>query len=128
MAGQIKIYCLLVLLCLFSCRREKPGKGGILSVNEMKKVMWDMVQVDDFASSFIKKDSTLDLTKETNLLYQKVFALHKIDSARFFKSFYFYKQHPADYKLLVDSLNALSIRERENRFYINKGVHTVKPQ
>jgi hypothetical protein len=72
MAGRIRFYCLLLPLCIFSCRREKPGKDGILSINEMKKVMWDMVQADDFAGSFIKKDSTLDLTKETNLLYQKV--------------------------------------------------------
>ncbi|MES2648587.1 MAG: DUF4296 domain-containing protein [Bacteroidota bacterium] len=129
MVGCKKILCyLLLLICLFGCRRERPGKEGILSVNDMKKVMWDMVQADEFAGSFVKKDSVLDLTKETNLLYQKVFALHKIDSARFFKSFYYYKQNPGHYKVLMDSLFALSNRERENRFYINKGVQTMKPQ
>jgi hypothetical protein len=90
--------------------------------------MWDMVQVDEFAGVYVKKDSTRNLQKETNILYSKVFALHKTDSAAFFKSFYYYKKHPDDYKVLLDSLNAFANRERENRFYLNRSSQTIKPQ
>lgn len=110
---------LLTIGCLCSCG-EKPGKGDILSVNDMKLVVWDMIRVDEFAASFVVKDSSINLNKKTNELYQKVFVLHKTDSARFFKSFAYYRNHPADYKILLDSLNAFSNREKENRFRYNK--------
>ena len=112
---------ILILILLFqsSCNRPGPGRGGILSYDQMKSVMWDMTQADEYAAVYKKRDSTLNLQLETNKLYAKVFALHKTDSARFFNSFDYYKKHPDDYKILLDSLYALSNRERENRFYIN---------
>ncbi|CAN5656228.1 hypothetical protein BH10BAC3_BH10BAC3_04640 [soil metagenome] len=121
-------WLLVVVFFLCSCWQAKPGRDGILSINAMKLVMWDMVQVDEFASVYVKKDTIRNLQKETNILYQKVFALHKIDSATFFKSFYYYKKYPDNYKILLDSLNAFASRERENRFYLNKITPTVKPQ
>ena len=125
-----RICCLLlIVVCLCSCWQTKPGHNGILSVDSMKAVMWDMVQVDEFASVYVKKDTTRNLQKETNILYQKVFALHKTDSSHFFKSFNYYKQHPEQYKVLVDSLAALATRERDNRFFLhNKMNQTAKPQ
>ena len=121
MPGYKSLFCKLSIVgCLWSCGGERPGKGDILSINEMKQVMWNMIQVDEFAASYIGKDSTLDLKKETGKLYQKVFVLHKIDSAHFFKSFKYYKEHPDDYKILLDSLTAFGIRERENRFNNNR--------
>jgi hypothetical protein len=113
---------------LCSCWQAKPGKRDILSINNMKLVMWDMIQADEFAPVYIAKDSTRNLKKETKLLYQKVFALHKIDSARFYKSFDYYKAHPEDYKILLDSLSAFANRERDNRFYMNRVDRPVKPQ
>ncbi len=121
-------WLLLIAFLLCSCWQAKPGRDGILSINAMKLVMWDMVQVDEFAGVYVKKDSTRNLQKETNILYSKVFALHKTDSAAFFKSFYYYKKHPDDYKVLLDSLNAFANRERENRFYLNRSSQTIKPQ
>jgi hypothetical protein len=117
--GLMRIFFLLLFFALLACNRQKPGHGGILSYNEMKQVMWDMTLADEFASVYIKRDSTKDLQKETNILYQKVFVLHKTDSARFFNSFDFYKKHPEHYKILLDSLYAFANRERENRFYLN---------
>jgi hypothetical protein len=121
--GLMRIYFLLLFFALVACSRQKPGKGGILSYNEMKLVMWDMTLADEFAAVYIKRDSTKDLQKETNLLYQKVFVLHKTDSAHFFNSFDFYRKHPDNYKILLDSLYAYANRERENRFYLN----TIRP-
>jgi hypothetical protein len=105
---------------MLGCRQVKPGEGGILSVNNMKLVMWDMIQVDEFAPTYIAKDTTRDLKMETSRLYQKVFAVHKIDSATFFKSFEYYKQHPLDYKILLDSLSDFAKRVRDNRFNMNR--------
>ena len=118
----------VVLICLYSCWQPKPGRNGILSVDNMKTIMWDMVQTDEFASVYVKKDTTRNLQKETNILYQKVFALHKTDSSQFFKSFYYYKKYPENYKVLLDSLNALATRERDNRFNFTRIMDSVKPK
>lgn len=109
----------MLVMILLGCNSQKPGSGGILSYNEMKLVMWDMTLADEFASVYVKRDTTKNLRHETNVLYQKVFVLHKTDSARFFNSFDYYKKHPDHYKILLDSLYAFANRERENRFYLN---------
>ena len=113
------VILMFILLLQSSCNSPKPGKGGVLSYDQMKSLMWDMTQADEYAAVYIKRDSTLNLQAETNRLYAKIFELHKTDSARFFSSFSYYKTHPDDYKILLDSLYALANRERENRFYIN---------
>ncbi len=105
------------LLLAPSCGGDKPGKNGILAVNKMKDVMWDIMQVDEFASSYLSKDSSLDLTPESGKLYKKVFGLHNISSSQFYKSFDFYRHHPAYFKTLLDSVTAMGNRERDSSFY-----------
>lgn len=121
-------WLLFLVFCLCSCWQAKPGKNEVLSINSMKLVMWDMIQADEFATSYIPKDSTHNLQIETNRLYQKVFVLHKIDSLKFFKSIDYYKKNPGDYKILMDSLSAYANRERDNRFYLNHDTLVTKPQ
>ena len=106
----------ILLSIAISCKQEKPGKDGILTVNEMKIVMWDIIQVDEFAAAYLKKDSLLNIPKESGLLYQKVFALRKINSKQFFDSFDFYKKHPDYLKVLIDSLYSYGNRERDHSF------------
>ena len=99
-------------LLLLGCQPE-PGKGGILSVNKMKVVMWDMMRVDEFAASYLAKDSAINVKKEKELLYQKVYKTHQIDSATFFTSFDYFAKHPNDYRVLLDSIANFGNRERE---------------
>lgn len=120
-------FLFLILLGVAGCWKQGPGKRGVLSINEMKLVLWDVMQADEFAVTYIPKDSTLNLERETNRLYQKVFLLHKTDSAQFFKSFDYYRNHPDHYRVLIDSLQAYSNRERDNRFYLNQ-AEKVAPE
>lgn len=117
-------FLLVVMIMLAAgCGKKRPGHGGILSYNDMKLVMWDMAQADEYAAVYLKRDTTKNLQTETNRVYQQIFLLHKTDSAQFFNSFRYYKTHPDHYKVLLDSLNAIASRDRNNRFYIN----TMKP-
>jgi hypothetical protein len=102
------------------CNRKRPGHAGILSYNDMKIVMWDLTQADEYAQVFLTKDTTKNKRLEISKLYQEVFTLHHLDSARFFNSFDYYKKHPDDYKVLIDSLAALATREREKRLFQNR--------
>lgn len=118
---------LLLALMAVGCK-PKPGRGGILAVNDMKLVMWDMTVADEFTTTYLprdtiykgKKDSASLVKKGINKFYQEVFALHKIDQATFFSSYDFYRTHPEYYKILLDSLSAYGGRERESRFMKTK--------
>lgn len=112
----VKKVCIFVLIFVLAACKQMPGRGGILSYNDMKQVMWDLAKVDEYSLVYIRRDTTKNLQVETSRLYQKVFRLHNTDSAHFFNSFDYYKKHPDQYKILLDSLSALATRERQNRF------------
>lgn len=105
--GTVFMFCFLI-----GCA-EKPGKKGILSVNDMKLVMWDMLQADEFVGTFMRLDSTIHLDSAANVYYQKIFFLHKTSQKEFFRSFDYYKMNPGYYKILLDSLNDYGNRERD---------------
>jgi hypothetical protein len=120
----------LAVSLLFSSCQPKPGKGGILAINDMKLVMWDMVVADEFNSTYLtrdtlykeKKDSASLVRAEINKSYQEVFALHKIEQKTYFESYDFYRKNPKYYKILLDSLSAYGSRERESRFMKTKSL------
>jgi hypothetical protein len=118
MLRAIPTFFLVFLLCIsFGCKQQKPGKNGILTVNEMKVVMWDIIQVDEFAAVYLRKDSLLNIPKESAVMYEKVFALHKVSGKQFFDSFDFYKKHPEHFRVLVDSLAVYGNRTRDSSVY-----------
>ena len=112
--------CLFVLFlsCLaIACGGDKPGKNGVLQVNKMKLVMWDIMQVDEYANSFLVKDSSINIPVASGKMYQKVFGLHKVSEKEFYTSFNFYRSHPNYFKILIDSISAYGNRNRDSGFY-----------
>lgn len=119
---------MIALVCLCACN-SKPGRKGILSEVEMKQVMWDLLQVDEYASYNLPHDSTKNKKKERSQLYKEVFALHKIEEAAYFQSLDFYKTHPSYYKELLDSVAAYGTRKREAGFLKQHPIpDSLKPQ
>lgn len=126
-ASRFVTVLLLSLVMLVIACGKKPGKGGILAINDMKTLIWDIMQAEEFSKTYMTKDSILNLKidRESNLLYQRVFLMHKISQEDFRKSFEFYQQNPQYYKVLADSLANFSSREREQAFI--KSRETTKP-
>lgn len=84
----------------------------------MKNILWDVMRAQTLATEISRKDSTVNPAVETKTLSQKVFQIHKTDSANFNKSYNWYVKHPDVLKLIFDSLYIQ--KERENSLIIKK--------
>lgn len=76
--------------------------------------MWDIAQAESYANQYIVRDSAKDLKKETLVLYQKVFALHKTNKEQFSESLKYYESHPEIHKVLLDSLLGYANRMKDS--------------
>lgn len=111
-------FCFIFLLVfLLACVRDNKIPKGILSQNEMHKVMWDLIRADAYVSNFIMPDSTKNLKNERAILYEKVFAIHSITEETFKKSIAFYESRPDLFKPVADSLKSEEKRVQEFREY-----------
>jgi len=115
------IYFIFSIL-LFSCYRGDKEPSDIIKPQEMKSILWDVMRAQSLARELSLKDSTIDIANETKLLSQKIFEIHKTDSALFNKSYNWYVKHPDDLKLIFDSLYAQ--KERGNSLQLKgKLIH-----
>jgi hypothetical protein len=108
---------ILLLACLgyTGCTPASSSKKPI-EVNKMKQVMWDLMKADEWYNQITAKDSTLHGKKEDIHLYEQVFAVHGISKDQFYTSYKYYESHPVEFKVLIDSVDALSLREK-NKLY-----------
>ncbi len=106
----------IVFLFLISCGSKSDVPGNVLPVDEMKVIMWSMIEAGEYANFSFTKDSTKTLEQQTIKLYSKVFALHKISSEEFGRSYNYYKKHPAMEKVLLDSLQVYGNKMRETNY------------
>ena len=110
---------LLILLIFLNCSGKNEIPADILSKEKMQEVIWDMIRADEFVTIFIlKNDSAINRLAESSQLYDQVFSIHDITKVRFQKSLAFYRNHPDQLKIIIDSLNA-----KEN---LLKGKNPVK--
>lgn len=100
---------LLVFVIAAGCN---PSSPKIIPVNKMTKVMWDMIQVDEFTTGFLAKDSSKNLKLERMKLYKQVFSLHQVSEKEYFASFKYYTARPDLFKRVVDSLSEIASREQ----------------
>ncbi len=100
------------LLLMAAC----SGADQPLGFEKMKLVMWDMAKVEGFGNSYLisqvpaKKDSILAMK------YAEVLALHKVSEADFFASMQYYRQHPKEYRRLLDSMAVHAERKRQEYY------------
>jgi hypothetical protein len=103
--------CLLIMLSM-ACSDKNKIPSDVLSREEMKKIMWDMIQADRFSAQFLERDTSKNVKTETFKLYEQVFKLHKITREKFVHSYKFYLSRPDINKEMFDSLAAFANRQR----------------
>jgi hypothetical protein len=114
---------LLCIVLIVGCSEKDSIPSGVLGKEEMGSVIWDMMQADQYASSYLIKDTAkVNLKMETLKLYEEVFRLHKTTREEFRKSFQFYQDHPDITRVLFDSLIA-----RGNRMRSESYTHSSAP-
>lgn len=112
---------LLISFLLFRCGNKTRGGIQIIPTPKMTTVIWDMIQVDEFATANILKDTTKNIKLERIKLYQHVFKLHKVSEKEFSNSFNYYTGRPDIMKMIFDSLSSRAERERRT-MYLPKNV------
>jgi hypothetical protein len=104
---------ILAFAMFVSCRTHK---NEILGIDSMKLVMWDMIKADELYIRILAKDSTARKRKDNIRLYEEVFALHHTTKGQFDSSYKYYEAHPVSFRLLIDSVDACSNREKTKMF------------
>lgn len=108
----------LVFLLSAGCgpAAEKP-----LPIPVMKKVMWDIMKADEWYTTISARDSVGKFKKDNIRMYEKVFSIHGITRDKFYNSYKYYEAHPVEMKILIDSIDLFSVRERTRLFEQNHG-------
>lgn len=110
------LFFLPILFLFLSCGNKSRDRADLISTPVMTRVLWDMIQVDEFATANILKDTTKNIKIERIKLYQQVFKLHQVSEKEFAFSFKYYTGRPDLMKLMFDSLSAKSDRERRTMY------------
>jgi len=103
----------LSLLFVLSCSDQNSVPKDIIAKDKMGKILWDLVQADQYSTQYLVKDSAkINVKQETMKLYEEVFRIHHITKDEFQKSFAFYLAHPDITKVMFDSISANANRQR----------------
>jgi len=107
-----KFLYLIFLMTLFSCGKSKKPPSTVIQPKEMQSILWDVMRAETLASEIGRKDSSVDVAIQTKFFSQKVFSIHKTDSATFNKSYNWYLKHPDVLTIIFDSLYVQKEREK----------------
>lgn len=90
---------------LFACSDKNKLPKGVMPVNQMKEVMWDMIRAGEFLNgvAFVKDSSNRAAVSQQ--WFNKIYEIHKISKEQFDKSYAFYNEHPLLMKEVLDSLS-----------------------
>jgi hypothetical protein len=106
-------FLLGVCLLMGACRSPADVPSGILPLNAMKELMWDVAQAEAYANQITSRDSSKNLKTVTLNLYQQVFSVHKTDKEQFASSVKYYELHPETNRILLDSLLQYATRQKD---------------
>ncbi len=107
-----KFLIILGVVLIAACSSEKTNKEALLSFKTMQITVWQLMQVDELLSRQIQADTTLNPNLEKAQYYQRWFNLNKVDRGQFYKTMDYLDKHPVEMKVLMDSVEALSKREK----------------
>ena len=107
------IFFVLLILCSVSCGNNDELPEAILKPEKMQAVLWDILKAEAYTAEMLKKDSSKNAIEENRKLQQQVFAIHKVTSDQFYKSYDHYKNDPASFKVMLDSMISRGGREKK---------------
>ena len=104
----------VLVLCLAACADRLTVPSQYIQRPQMEKIMWEMVQADRYAASYIqsRKDTLGRNEKETKDMYDKVFSYNGITRQQFGESYKYYMSRPDIMKVMFDSIAARGERRR----------------
>jgi hypothetical protein len=103
---------ILGMLFLTACASKESNKDALLPLKTMQKTVWQLMRVDEYLLRQIQTDTTIQPSLKKAQYYQRVFNQNKVDRVQFYATMDYLSKHPVDMKELMDSVEALSKREK----------------
>ena len=103
---------LIVSLFFGACASQKTPNEALLPIELMQPIVWQLMQVDEYLSRQTLADTSIQPALEKAKYYQRVFNLNKVDRVQFYATMAYLDKHPVAMKELMDSVEALSKREK----------------
>ena len=100
------------MLLLAACASRATKSGTLLPIKTMQQTVWQLMQVDEYLTRQIQTDTTIEPSLKKAQYYQQVFHLNKVDRVQFYTTMDYLDKHPVEMKVLMDSVEALSKREK----------------
>lgn len=104
------------IVFIWSCREENDSPADLIPKQKMETLIWQLVEVDQYVSNIIAKDSTKNFPAERIKLYSKVFELNKTTRELFDKSYKYYLGRPDISKIMFDSISVRASRQRAEAY------------
>ena len=102
----------LSILLFAACASSKTKEETLLPIKTMQQTVWQLMQIDEYLTRQIQTDTTIQPSLKKAEYYQRVFNLNKVDRVKFYATMDYLDKHPVEMKVLMDSVEALSKREK----------------
>jgi Domain of unknown function (DUF4296) len=102
-----------IALMLIACTGDQKVPKGILPQKKMQEVLWDMMSTGEFLNGFVLNQRSVDTVAESSKQYGRVLQFHHITAEEFEKSYHYYRQHPSQLKVILDTLSKRQIPPEE---------------
>jgi len=112
----------LLAVALYACDGANFSEDGILDQSKMADLLNEIALAEGFAESYLFKDTSQSKDTLVQKELDKVLQLNKISMKQFTKSYHYYKTHPEEFKVMVDTANARASRNRE-QIYTRRKVN-----
>lgn len=114
MQGKFLLLCLTVFIV--SCSQKRASKVEIVDEDKMAYIMYDVLLAESYVESYLMKDTTLDKDSLLKVEMDKVLKVYGINSATFSESYLYYKAHPVQLEIIMDSAHERAVRGRTDVF------------
>jgi len=116
---KVNFFVTIILSSFFlSCGYSVPS--DLLQPKEMEEVLMDMVVVDSYSDAVIGLNSRDKKTEWLSTEADKVLAIRKISKDKFLKSYDFYKGRPDLFKVIIDTLQNRTQRNKDKIYDAKK--------
>lgn len=98
-------FLFLLLLCM-ACQQKPSRPDNVLAPEKMEPLLWELLQADQFVSSFVTgRDTSRSAHATGPQLYQAILKKYGVTDTVFKTSLAYYKAHPKEFLPMLDSLS-----------------------
>lgn len=117
---KLKLGIIFVLYAfVLSCSNKVGDEKQILNQDQMANVLYDVLLAESYVESYLMLDTTLNKDSLLKVEMDKVLKVYGISSSTFSKSYLYYKAHPIQLEIVLDSANERAVRGRTD-IYIKR--------